>query len=180
MQTRSIETRQGLVIVREATVSDVPQFRELRLDALRDSPTAFPVDYSAYVSHPKSFWEERLQADENRRIFFNKHQGQLIGMTGIRRGESSKTRHSAEIWGVYVRPEWRGLHLGDSLIEACTDWAKSSGVSILNLGVTVASTSALRFYQRCGFTICGTQPRGIYYEGKYYDGYFMFKYLDES
>jgi ribosomal protein S18 acetylase RimI-like enzyme len=88
-------------------------------------------------------------------------------MTGIRRGESSKTKHSATIWGVYVRPPWRGVRIADSLIEACVDWAKLNDVNIVKLGVTAASQSAIRCYERCSFVICGTEPRGMYYEGKY-------------
>ena len=52
MQAKVIETRQGSVLIREAVVSDVEQFRELRLDSLQESPTSFPWDYSTYVPHP--------------------------------------------------------------------------------------------------------------------------------
>jgi len=179
MQIKQIETGRGIVVIREAILTDIDQFRALRLDALKDSPASFPGDHATYVNRPKDFWEGRLKADENGTIFFAENESQLIGMTGIRRGESSKIKHSGTIWGVYVRPEWRGLHIAESLIEVCTEWAKTKGVNILNLGVTAASTSAVRCYQRCGFTICGTEPRGLFYEGKYYEGYFMFKLLDD-
>ena len=177
MQT-GYETKRGSVLIREAAVSDLEQFRQLRLYALQESPTSFPGEYSTYVDHPDSFWEERLKTDQNQTIFFAEHESQLIGMTGIRRGEWPKTKHTAQIWGVYVRPEWRGHQIGGALIEACTDWAKQKGVNTLHLGVTAASTSAIRCYERCGFTISGTEPRGLFYDGKYYDGYFMFKLLD--
>jgi len=180
MQPINIETKQGSVIVREATAADADLFRELRLDAIQDSPIAFPADYTINVNHPMSFWENRLEADEIGTIFFAEHENGLIGMTGIRRGESPKTRHSATIWGVYVRPEWRGLRIADSLIGACIGWAKSNDANIVKLGVTSASTSAVRCYQRCGFTISGTEPRGIFYDGQYYDGYLMYRSLDNS
>ena len=180
MLAKNLETAHGPVVVREATFLDVEEFRELRLYALQESPAAFPGEYSTYENYPKSFWEERLEADESRTIFFAEHGNQLVGMTGIRRGEWPKTKHSANIWGVYVRPEWRGLHIAEVLIESCTEWAKMNGVNILNLGVTATSTSAIRCYQRCGFTISGTEPRGIFYDGKYYDGCLMFKLLDDS
>lgn len=180
MQPINIETRLGFVVVREAMDSDAGQFRELRLDALQDSPIAFPADYMVNANHPTRFWEDRLKTDEIGRIFFAEHENQLIGMTGIRRGESSKTKHSATIWGVYLRPAWRGLHIAESLIEACIEWAKLKDVNIVKLGVTAASTSAVRCYQRCGFTIYGTEPRGIFYRGQYFDGYLMYRSLDNS
>jgi len=101
-------------------------------------------------------------------------------MTGIRRGKTSKTKHGATIWGVYVRPQWRGLHIAESLIDACLAWAKSNEVNIVKLGVTAASTSAVRCYQRCGFIIYGTEPRSIFYDGQYYDGYLMYRNLNNS
>lgn len=180
MQPINIETKHGSVLIREAIVSDAEQFRELRLDALQYSPIAFPADYTVNANHSLSFWENRLEADEIGTIFFAEHENGLVGMTGIRRGESPKTRHSANIWGVYVRPEWRGLRIAESLIEACVGWAKSNDVNIIKLGVTAASTSAVRCYQRCGFTIYGTEPRGIFYEGQYYDGYLMYRSLQDS
>jgi RimJ/RimL family protein N-acetyltransferase len=180
MQPINLETRLGSVIVREASLADAEQFRELRLDALQDSPIAFPADYMVNVNHPISFWKKRLKTDETGTIFFAEHDSQLIGMMGIRRGESPKTTHDARIWGVYVRPEWRGLRIADSLIEGCIAWAKSNDVKIVKLGVTAASTSAVRCYQRCGFIIYGTEPRGIFYDGQYYDGYLMYRSLDNS
>jgi RimJ/RimL family protein N-acetyltransferase len=180
MQPMTIETKNGIVFIREGLISDAHQFRELRLDALQDSPMAFPADYMVNANHPMSFWENRLGADEIGRIFFAEHETQLIGMTGIRRGETSKTKHSATIWGVYVYPSWRGLRIAESLIEACIEWAKLKDVNIVKLGVTAASTSAVRCYQRCGFTIHGTEPRGIFYNGQYYDGYLMYRSLDNS
>ena len=179
MPITNLETSHGLVIIRQGTNADVEQFRELRLDALEESPTAFPADYSAYVEHPRSFWENRLKSDEGGTIFLAEHEKQLIGITGIRRGESSKTKHSATIWGVYVRPPWRGLRNADSLIETCIDWARLRDVNIVKLGVTAASQSAISCYERCGFSISGTEPRGMYYEGKYYDGYFMVRLLED-
>ncbi|HEU0294799.1 MAG TPA: GNAT family N-acetyltransferase [Anaerolineales bacterium] len=170
-----LETTRGSVAIREAALSDVEGFRELRLHALQEAPTAFSADYDVNFNQPTSYWEGRLTFDEYRTIFFADFENKLIGMTGIGRRDSPKTRHSAEIYSVYVRPEWRGLHIAEALIEACIQWAKAREVIIVKLGVTSSSTSAVRCYQRCGFTIYGTEPRGIFYDGQYHDGYLMYR-----
>ncbi len=175
-----IETSRGTISIRAALPSDVIQYRELRLGALQDSPTVFSADYEVNLNHPMSFWEGRLSFDENGIIFFATHENNPIGMTGIRRGESPKTKHSAGIWGVYVRPEWRGLHIAEALIETCIDWAKPRQVNIVKLGVTTTNTSAVRCYKRCGFTIYGNEPHAMVYEGNYYDEYLMSRLLDNS
>jgi ribosomal protein S18 acetylase RimI-like enzyme len=177
---KSVSTSRGTIVIREATMGDVVQFREMRLFALQDSPTSFSADYQVNHDHPISFWEGRLRFDEHGIIFFAEHDSQLIGMTGIRKGETPKTKHDAYIWGVYIRPEWRGLHLAEELIKTCIEWAKAREVEIVKLGVTTTNASAIHCYERCGFTVYGTEPRAILFEDVYYDEYLMFKELDGS
>ena len=176
----SFETTHGSIIIRAALPSDVAQYRELRLGALQDSPTAFSADHQVNNSYPMSHWEGRLKFDENGTIFFAEQAGNLIGMTGVRKRESPKTKHSADILSVYVQPDWRGLHIAEGFIEACIDWAKAREVNILKLGVMTSNASAIRCYERCGFKIYGTEPRDIFYEGKFYDLHLMFRSLTDS
>jgi len=171
----SVETLRGTIIIREATPADVTQYRELRLFALQDAPTAFSADYQTHLGRPMSFWEGRLNFDEFGIIFFAEHAGNLTGMTGIRQRESPKTKHSADIFSVYVQPEWRGLHIAEALIDSCMQWAKARDVNILKLGVMATNISAVRCYERCGFKIYGTEPRDVFYEGKYYDLHLMYR-----
>ena len=172
---RSFETARGSITIREALPSDAVQLRELRLQGLQDSPTSFSADYEVNFNQPMSHWEERLKFNEYGTLFFAEHAGSLIGMTGIRKRESPKTRHSADIFSVYVQPEWRGLHIAERFIETCVDWAKAHEVNILKLGVMTINTSAVRCYERCGFKVYGTEPRDIFYEGNYYDLHLMFR-----
>jgi ribosomal protein S18 acetylase RimI-like enzyme len=176
---RSFSTARGEVFIREANPGDAIQFRDLRLYALQDSPTAFSADYQRNSSHPPQYWEDILSmhSDEST-IFIAEQENQLIGMTGVARGGSPKTRHSATIWGVYVKPEWRGLHIAEELIKSCFTWAMERKIVAARLGVTATNTSAIRCYERCGFKITGTEPRAVYYEGQYHDFYMMYCPLD--
>ncbi len=56
-------------------------------------------------------------------------------MAGIYRDPRPKIRHTATIWGVYVNPAWRGLKMGERLMQACLDWARSHEVIFVRLGV---------------------------------------------
>jgi ribosomal protein S18 acetylase RimI-like enzyme len=176
---QSFTTPRGTVLIRESNPTDAVQYRELRLYALQDSPVAFGADYQKNLNYPPQYWEDRLtmHADEST-IFLAQYENNLIGMTGIFRGDSPKTRHMATIWGVYVKPEWRGLHIAEELINACFRWARARKIVAARLGVTSTNASAIRCYERCGFKITGTEPRAIYHEGKYYDFYLMYYPLD--
>ena len=177
---RSLDTARGAVVLRESNLADAAQFRDLRLSGLQDSPTAFSADYQVNFDHPMSFWEGRLSFDEHGIVFFAEHENSLIGMSGIRQGETPKTKHGAYVWGVYIRPEWRGLHLAEGLINLCADWAGPRGVVILKLGVMANNESAIRCYKRIGFTVYGTEPRALFHDGQYYDEYLMSRSLSSS
>jgi RimJ/RimL family protein N-acetyltransferase len=176
---RSLDTPRGRIVLREAKPADAVAFRELRLGALQDSPLAFSQDYQRALSHPPKYWEDTLSPhSDEATIFLAENEQTLIGMTGIVRGGSPKLRHAATVWGVYLRLEWRGLHIAGELIKACLDWAKVRKIVIAKLGVAAQNSSAVRCYQRCGFEVYGTEPRALYLDGRYYDFYLMAMDLD--
>jgi RimJ/RimL family protein N-acetyltransferase len=176
-----LSTPRGAITIRRAGPTDAAHFRDLRLYALQESPAAFGADYQRTLSHPPDYWEERLtmHADEAA-IYFAEHDQQLIGMTGVARGGAPKIRHSATIWGVFVKPEWRGLRIAEELIQACLTWARERNIVAAKLGVNAANRPAIRCYERCGFRIIGTEPRAIFYEGRYHDFHTMYCSLDGS
>ena len=176
---KTMETTNGSVVIRDASFADADQFRELRLFALQDAPTAFSADLDINRKHSKRFWEDRLKPDPHGIIFFAEHKNQLIGMTGIHKGESSKTKHSAGIWGVYVHPEWRGLRIAEGLIDICIEWAKLRDVQIVKLAVVSTNESAVHLYERIGFTVYGKEPNALYVDERYYDELYMFRSLME-
>jgi RimJ/RimL family protein N-acetyltransferase len=110
---------------------------------------------------------------DERELFFAEQNGQLAGMAGIFRHPSKKSKHSADIWGVYVEPEWRGRHISEALINSCLSWAKQQNVVIVKLGVATHNLSAIHCYKRCGFTTYGREPKALHLDGTYYDEYLM-------
>ena len=98
-------------------------------------------------------------------------------MTAIRRTRGHKVRHQANLFSVFVRPDWRGLGIVDGIFEACFEWARMHEIVILKLSVVQSNYSAVKAYQRLGFVITGTDPRAILYDGVYYDEFYMAKDL---
>ena len=178
---RSLNTPRGKIVIRQSNMADASNFRELRLEALLDSPTAFSMDYQRAHNYPSKYWEDTLAMDDHESAIFFAECGQrLIGMTGIARGRSPKTCHGADIWGVYVTSQWRGLHIAEELIRSCWEWAKAREIVILRLAVVATNQSAVRCYERCGFVSYGREPRSLFYEGTYYDEYLMALDLDRD
>jgi RimJ/RimL family protein N-acetyltransferase len=77
------------------------------------------------------------------------------------------------LWGVYVDPDWRGLHIAEVMINECITWSRDYRVIVLKLGVITTNASAIRCYTRSEFTVYGTDPKSNFHAGVYYDELMM-------
>ena len=100
-------------------------------------------------------------------------------MCGLFREHGPKLQHTGHVWGVYVRPAWRGLKIADALLDACESWAREHGVRVIRLAVVEGNTAARRCYERRGFNACGVAPEAIHHNGTYYDELLMAKRVVE-
>lgn len=166
----------GDVTIRPAGPADAAALRELRLEALQRHPQAFSADYEVAITQPAEFWAERLEqnlAQNSAATFVAVAGGQCVGLCGIVRGNSSKTRHAGMIWGVYVQDAWRGAHISDGLIGACLAWARTQELAVVRLGVVTTNAAAIRCYVRCGFAVYGVEPQSVRWDGVFYDELLM-------
>jgi RimJ/RimL family protein N-acetyltransferase len=171
-------TSRGDVIVRPAIPDDAAAVRELRLDALARHPEAFAADHDLTQAESALHWVDWIadNAAQNRgMIAVAVAEERLVGMTGLVRGKWPKTRHSGTIWGVYVRPAWRGLRVAEALLDTCIEWAREQGLTIVKLGVVTGNVAAIRCYARAGFTVYGVEPQVIHHVGVLHDELLMAK-----
>lgn len=174
-----ISTPEGIIKIRTGQLSDLRQFKELRLFALKESPAAFGAGYEISAKRPLSYWKNRLKPDEHSILVFAEYNKTLIGMTGIYKGDSKQTSHGTTIWGVYVLPDWRGQQIAGAMIELCCEWAKLRGAKVAKLGVMANNTAAIRSYEGSGFKIYAREPYAIQYDGEYFEGLFMLRVLSD-
>lgn len=172
----TIQTPRGDVTIRPTRESDAPAYRELRLQGLRDHPEAFGADVETSAARPIEFWRDRMRqgaGGEHGVAYVAEAAGELIGMTSLVRNDLPKTRHAANIYGVYTHPAWRGAGVADALLDACAEFARALGLRLLKLGVVTTNTGAIRLYGRRGFTVYGVEPEAIATGGVYYDELLM-------
>jgi RimJ/RimL family protein N-acetyltransferase len=178
--TVHITTPKGEVNVRIATLEDASSLLELRLEALAMHPEAFAADANRTAADGENAWMERINeyaTTKSGAIMMACLSKELIGMGGIVRGHWPKTQHSSSLWGVYVKPDWRGFHIAVAIINECITWAQEHEIVVVKLAVITINTSAIRCYTRCGFKVYGTEPRTIFFNGVYYDELLMAKML---
>lgn len=166
MQTTPIE-------IVKLPVEEWQAYRQLRLEALQESPQAFGSPYKDQLAKPDSYWQMRLEEaakGEQSWMLFARAGGQLVGMTGAYRGGSDDpgATDQATIISVYVTPTWRGRGISSLLMQAILDVLKENGIRLAHLGVNVNQAAALHLYQRFGFTILCTVTQ-LMGDGLYHD-----------
>jgi RimJ/RimL family protein N-acetyltransferase len=178
---KSIPTRLGAVTIRQAQAQDAAQVRELRLEALLNAPEAFGSDYQQNLQRTTEWWAEKIRLaaqSEQEVLYLAQVGGELVGMTGLFRGGSSRNRHGGVIYTVYVRPAWRGLRLAEALVRACLEWGAAHKVTVARLAVITTNLPAIRCYLRCGFSVYGVEPMATIWEGQYQDELLMVRRLE--
>jgi len=156
-------------LVRRLTTADVPAYRDIRLEALQNAPTAFGSSYEAESKSSLSDFEGTLMRSYVAGAWLN---GALIGTAGFYRLEPVKVAHRGNIWGVYVRPEARGHGVARALITGVLAFARTQ-VKQVHLSVVTENESAHRLYEQLGFATYGTEPRSLLVDGRYLDEHMM-------
>jgi ribosomal protein S18 acetylase RimI-like enzyme len=156
MQTSGIE-------IVTLPVTEWQAYRRLRLEMLRDSPSAFGSTYQDQQSLPDSFWQGRLEQaaqGEHSWLFFARSGSDLLGMIGAFREDADSlepSRRLATIISVYVTPAARGRGISNLLMDAILAKLVQCGFQRAQLGVTADQTAAVHLYQRFGFSIIKTE-----------------------
>lgn len=181
MNQQILQTTRGEIVIRPGQEQDWQEYRSIRLEMLRAHPEAFLADYTTTEAYHASFWKERLHGPgPMQATFFAVYESELVGMAFVQRRSGVKTQHNAEVYSVYVKPEWRGMRIAGALLDRCALWAKRSGVTVLKLAVVDSNETAIHCYQENGFVAYGTEPHAVLMDGKYYDDVLMARILDAS
>ncbi|MFN2141263.1 MAG: GNAT family N-acetyltransferase [Candidatus Promineifilaceae bacterium] len=156
--------------IRRVTEVEVKSLIDIRLEALQNHPVAFSADYEKELKRPIPEWRKRIGEGA---IFIAWDGNSEAGMAGFIGGWSNKTSHHGSIWGVYVRPAYRGQGLGDRLVMRCLQHARDEDFKMVYIAAASSNTAAIRCYARCGFSVYGLQPMAVCVDGEYYDELLM-------
>jgi len=151
------------------------QFRDLRLRALKEEPTAFGQSYEDAVSLSEEDWKKRLT---NRINLFASVNGILVGMVSAGQQEGAKNRHIVNVNGVYVAPEARRSGVGRKLMtQLLSELSANDSVRKIRLTVSAPQKAAFELYQSLGFEKVAMYKEELFVDGKYIDEYGMEKII---
>lgn len=159
--------------IRPAAVADAPALFELRREALRNHPEAFSSDQAREDARGVAFWAQRIEDAAQSVIFVATAGADLVAMTGVYQESQAKLNHIANVWGVYVQPEYRGRGVATELLDAGIAWARERDVLLVKLAVVTTNIAGIRCYTRAGFRVYGVEPKALRYNGVFYDELLM-------
>lgn len=148
-----------MVTLEPVTPALAATYRDTRLRALRDAPTAFVSTYAKEAAFTDDEWRARAALwDGERSVAYLAMDGpDACGLAGGYFDTDDPTR--ASLVSMWVAPEYRVHGVGRVLVEAVIAWARQRGVRRLYLMVTSINDRAIAFYERLGFVRTGhTEP----------------------
>src|SRR3569832_418989 len=110
------DPKEGHKMIRQLLYSDVDDYWNLRLAALKQFPEAFGASYEEVKDTSIETVRERFSTTDENFILGAFQDDQLIGMAGFRREHLVKMKHKGINWGMYVKPGFQGRGIGKGLI----------------------------------------------------------------
>jgi L-amino acid N-acyltransferase YncA len=93
-------------------------------------------------------------------------QGRIIGWATIEPA-GDKLRSGMAAIGVFVRPGYRRIGVGRSLLNTAIDIAASNGISTLVSGIAPKNVPALLLHKKCGFKAVGMLQKAGLVKGQW-------------
>lgn len=160
--------------IKNLNTSRWKEFKELRLNALINEPTAFGRSYE----YEKSFKsEEWIRILKTKGYLFAFVDDKVVGMIGYNYSNMKKVKHIADIIGVYVEKDFRNLKLGYKLFKEILKKIKSENFKKIKVGVNTKQIPALKLYQKFGFNIVAKFEKELKVNNSYYDEFVLEKIL---
>jgi ribosomal protein S18 acetylase RimI-like enzyme len=144
------------IFVRRFAAHEWTTYRDLRLRALADTPDAFGSTFAHEAARVDDDWRDRLTKGARA-----SHELPLIALSddvpaGLAWARLDDQQPDlAQLYQVWVAPDFRGRGVGRRLVEAVVAWAQTTGIRVLRLGVTRGDSAAVRLYRRAGFLDVG-------------------------
>lgn len=136
------------ITVRALSEDEWEEFRSIRLAALEESPDAFVATHDEESAYDERHWRERM----NRSVrLLAEVDGKAVGVASLGQHSDPERDTVAELYGLWVRPEWRGQGVAANLVREGAEVAAEHGSTHLNYWVGTDNGRAVAFASSFGF-----------------------------
>ncbi|TNF08136.1 MAG: GNAT family N-acetyltransferase [Bacillota bacterium] len=162
-----------MIKIRKLDSDDAKIYQTIRLQALKESQTSFSSSYEEEKDRDITSIQDRLsQSFAHTYGAFDEQL--LVGIISFVAETRIKTRHTADIYGMYVDSNYRNQGIGKALLNHVMIEAKKRGIiEKIRLSVTESNKDAIRLYESVGFKIYGYEKNSMKIDQTYYNTCFM-------
>lgn len=140
--------------VRRVRPDEWQEFRDIRLEALAESPDAFASTLDREQAFVEADWQWRIANGFNVIAYSDGTRPEPVGLAGGYLHDGVP-----ELIAMWVQPSARGAGVAAALVGAVADWASEQTAGRLTLWVVEGNDRAERVYRRLGFARTGAaQP----------------------
>jgi GNAT superfamily N-acetyltransferase len=142
-----------MIKVRQIRSDEWERLRDIRLEALTDTPSAYSTTLVEAEAYPNSLWWERAiagAAGVDQITVLAVSGERTVGMT-IALGRPDNDRRIVPIVSVYVTPSERRKGVAERLLSVAEEWVRDHGGSRTSLWVEESNLPARGFYESIGY-----------------------------
>ncbi len=166
--------------IRVLKEQDTQVYRTIRLNALKNSPESFGSSYEEEAAFEVERFTKRI-TKPNSYTFGAFEEKQLAGICNISFQPRKKMNHRAELFSMYVEPDFRSKGIGKALIERTIQSAhERKTVQQIYLTVVSSNKTAKSMYDSFGFKTYGIDRQAMRYNCKFYDHELMVLFIKDS
>ena len=153
-------------------------------DALVSLGQDVAAEEQLWLTYDRNRGDERrnvrgVQRDPNVAIFVAETPGGIAGRLSIARDRHPYSPHVAEV-GLMVSADQRRRGIGSALMEEALKWARSAGITKVELEVFPHNAPAIALYRKLGFEEEGTRRKRYLIGGHHVDAVLMAIQLDNA
>lgn len=171
-----------MITIGKLNPTEWQKYKDIRLQALKTNPTAFANTYEDVLTHPDEKWKEQLEQSQKKDgiiILFAMDGDKVVGMNAFHWTNKPVTKHVAQIFGVFISPEYRGKGIGRLLMDGIISEIKKNPQFIkITLGVNAENSSALKLYESLGLKVVGKHTKELRFGDKFCDELLMEKMIE--
>lgn len=165
-------------MIRMLNKQDAEAYQTIRLEALRVNPEAFGSTYEREAAFTVEEIGRRIAPEAGKFTLGAFEEDRLIGIVTFVRDNGPKTKHKANLYGMYVSAECRGKGIGGKLLDTLIKEARQlDGVEQITLTVVQDNERAKALYVNSGFVVFGIEKNALKVEEIYYDEAWMVYFL---
>lgn len=133
----------------------IRQYRADDLDAMCSlmADLGYPTEQDAMMARL-----ERMQQDASYHTFMAEHDGEVVGMAGVRLSLAYEIDDIVvQISALVIKRQYQNRGFGKQIIHHVEQWAKQQGSThiVLTSGIKAERQQAHQFYKNAGFQITG-------------------------